>query len=564
MSRVELIGRSVRTVVEYLAFALLLLWLSGQFEAHEGMPGLAWHKALELPLLLYLYFLLRSFVRPGRWRGVIAALPLVIVYLFLDIYYLVLGRVFRFSEISELPELIDILPWPLLITVALLLLVPLALLLMRWRWPGWRRALFALMPLMLLVAILQVRPSWFMSFVEAAAHPPVAWSDVESVRVNGRLVMVLYKAAKQQQAWQALAGYRDDPDYERDHEHRMQQLGKISERRNVHILVLEGYLDPMRLENVTFNRDPVHPDFRKLLEEGKGSLSQSPVYGGYTAQAEFEVLCEVPAKQAFSTIEFNLFSGAPVHCMPDALNAIGYRTMATEAFKPEFFNARAALRGTGFKETYFPREYAPADNSYLSTGDVSVEEYLFDADLLEQNRSFVDSQLQSSEQPLLNYVMTIYGHWPFAIDESKRPKLISVKAGSKISADMLAVANQIWYRSKAIADHINALKQRDPNAIIIVLADHLPPMPRGKSEYADMGYLPQMKNSSKLTFLAAFDRGKKVPLRGMHHYDVPSLIYSLLLGKPYCETPDCKPRTEEELINDYRRLMAHAVAPLTQ
>jgi len=548
---------AIRHLAEYLVFALVLFVMTKQFWSGGGLQPLSWHKALELPLVLYFYLLVRSFLPAQRFRALLAAIPVLLVYFFLDVYYLLLGRVFRLSEIQELPELIDVLPWQQSLGIAAVLGLPLLLVASRLRWPGTRRALLSVLPLVALVAVISMRPAWFLQGFTTLANPPIVWSDYRSVGLNGRISMVLYQAARRQQALQSLADYRDDAGYEAENERRLQQLRGVAASRNVHIVMLEGFLDPLRLEKLRFNMDPVHPDFRKLLLDGTGSLSRSPVYGGYTAQAEFEVLCGVPAMQEFGTIEFNLFSAARIHCLPDALQRIGYRSIATEGFKPEFFNARAALKGVGFDEIHFPREYAAADNSYLSTGDVDAEQYMFDAVLLRQNREFIRRQLGTG--PLLNYVMTIYGHIPFKLDETQRPRVVEVTSGGPVNDDLLAIVNQIYYRSKAIAEHINALKKMDPDSIVIVLGDHVPPMPEGKGVYEQLGYLAGREDSSKLTLLAVFDRGRPLSLTDFHHYDVPALVYRLLLDGRYCETQSCQPRSAQTLQRQYRRLMAHAV-----
>lgn len=559
----------IRRLAEYLVLALVLFVFTEQLWRWGGLPPLSWHKALELPLMLYFYFLVRSFLPKQRFRALLAAIPVLLVYLFLDVYYLLLGRVFRLSEIQELPELIDVLPWQQSLGIAAILGLPLLLVASQLRWPGMRRALLSILPLVVVVAAMEARPAWFLQGFTTVANPPIVWSDYRSVGIDGRLSMVLYQEARRQQALQSLAAYRDDAGYRAENERHLRQLHEISTPRNVHIVVLESFFDPLRLEKLQFNRDPVHPDFRKLLTGNTEALSRSPVYGGYTAQAEFEVLCGVPAMQEFGTIEFNLFSGSRIHCLPDALRSIGYQSIATEGFKPEFFNARAALKGVGFEEVNFPREYAPADNSYLSTGDVDGEQYMFDGVLLRQNREYIRKRLGSG--PLLNYVMTIYGHIPFKLNEKLRPRLIEVVGGGPVNDDLLAVVNQIYYRSKAIADHINKLVAIDPDSIVIILGDHVPPMPDGKGVYERLGYLSEYHDGSKLTLLAVFDRGKALTpaqiagqsatATGMdfHHYDVPALVYRLLLGGRYCETAGCHPRSAETLQRQYRRLMAHAV-----
>ena len=526
----------------------------------HGLPPLWWHKALELPLALYFYHLFRVFLHRHRYRAFLAAVPVVMVYLLLDVYFMLVGRVFRLSEFGELPELLDILPWLVSAAIALVVLAPLVWVFRHLRWPSGLSGWIALLPLTLLILLVAFRPTWFLRGFTSVAHNAVVWSDYESVKINGRIAMLLYQAAKREEALQSVSRYRDEADYKASFEKTLKQLGAGSNtHRNVHLLLLEGFVDPGRFKSIHFNRDPVHPDFRKLLVNGVGNLSQSPVYGGYTAQAEFEILCGVPALQQFGTIEFNNFSGGPVYCMPNILAQLGYHTMATQGFKPSFFNSRAALKGIGFQEVYYPHEYAPADNTYVSTGDVETEQYLFDEKLLQQNLAFVRERLQKGEKPLLNYVLTIYGHIPFVMDEKLRPRVISVDDTQEISADLLTVANQVYYRSKAIADYIKGLIQIDPDAIIVMLADHLPPMPGGIGEYEKAGYLTGVDNGRKHTLLAVFDRGQPLDIKGMHHYDVPALIYRLLTGNHYCETDDCKSRSKERLQREYRRIMAHAV-----
>ena len=66
------------------------------------------------------------------------------------------------------------------------------------------------------------------------------------------------------------------------------------EPRNVHIVLLESFWDPALLKRANYNRDPLAPGFRRLWERADHSQALSPVFGGYTANAEFEILCGFP------------------------------------------------------------------------------------------------------------------------------------------------------------------------------------------------------------------------------------------------------------------------------
>ena len=113
--------------------------------------------------------------------------------------------------------------------------------------------------------------------------------------------------------------------------------------RNVHLLILESFLDPRLFRDLKLSRDPVHPDFAALFGDQLG-LSIAPVFGGATSQAEFEVLCGVPALERLSSVEFNTFTGAPARCLPDLLGQLGYRAVASNAYKPNFFNTQSAYK----------------------------------------------------------------------------------------------------------------------------------------------------------------------------------------------------------------------------
>jgi len=156
-------------------------------------------------------------------------------------------------------------------------------------------------------------------------------------------------------------------------------------------------------------------------------FSVSPVFGGKTSQAEFEVLCGVPAFQELAGVEFNSFTGVPAYCLPGTLQLAGYRAVATNSFKPPFFNAVSAYEGIGFGEMYFPRESVDDATTYLSTGDTTGEIYMFDGELFRQNLQFVEEALSDKDSPpLFRDVLTMFGHLPYVLTQDKRPYLLKL------------------------------------------------------------------------------------------------------------------------------------------
>ena len=327
---------------------------------------------------------------------------------------------------------------------------------------------------------------------------------------------------------------------------------------------MESLLDPTLFGKARFSVDPVHPKYRALIGKVAG-FSISPIFGGKTSQAEFEVLCGVPAFQELAGVEFNSFSGSPAHCLPDILNQAGYRTTVSNAYDPSFFNAVNAYRGIGFTEEFFPVEFSPNSDTYLSTGDTTGEIYMFDSVLFSQNLRFVGEHLHSYPQrPLLNYVLTMYGHSPHVLNNLKRPHIVKLIAELH-DPQLERVANQFFYRSEAIAGYLEGLLAIDRNSIIIIVSDHLPPL-QGTSTYKNLGYLDNRQNSLYLNRLIVIENGTVTSLPTIHHYDTPKVIMNYLSSGLYCRENFCdftregdQPDNRHSLHEKYLRLMAHAI-----
>ena len=86
-------GGFIAVILPYLLVSGVLMGLTALFESYGGLGGLWWHKIIELPLALYLYHLFRQILYNRRFSGVLAALPVVFLYLIIDAYFLVFKRV---------------------------------------------------------------------------------------------------------------------------------------------------------------------------------------------------------------------------------------------------------------------------------------------------------------------------------------------------------------------------------------------------------------------------------------------------------------------------------------
>lgn len=558
----------------YTLFFALLLGYSNLMQNYGGLAG-PWgvlrlelpsldFPRLEFPLLAYLYFLLNRLLRPSRWQPVLAALPLLLMYIIADAYYLVYGRFLRLVEITELPEMVDVLPAQYLLLIAVGVVLPLGALLYNLDLRRWRQSCLVALPVVVLVGIIYLLPERFIAAFHSLGREVVTWSDVMSVENNGRLSMLGYFEAQRQSSLRKTKTYRGDQTMASQMATLAEGVKTNGNGRNVHLLVLESFLDPKLFSGLKFSSDPADPAYQKLVRKKEG-FSISPVFGGGTAQAEFEILCGVPAFREIASVEFNAFTGHRTFCLPTILADAGYRTLASNSYKPNFFNAIPAYRGAGFEEIYFPQEYAPGMESYLKAGDTEKEWYMYDGDLFQQNEEFLQSSSTPDDQrPVFNYVISIYGHLPHYMDETKRPQFIKLISEHQ-DEQLERATNQHYYRTQELARHVQALLKADPKSLIIFVSDHVPPLSYGPDTYKKLGYMKNIENSVHYNRIVIIENGKAVKYNTMHHYDIPKVVLNYLTKGRYCKENLCNfsdqnqtTKDNKPLFDAYMTIMAHA------
>ncbi|HSP80603.1 MAG TPA: hypothetical protein VLQ93_18875, partial [Myxococcaceae bacterium] len=282
-----------------------------------------------------LYLALRAGLNDSRWASVAAALPFFTGYALFDAHYLTLSRVPRLSDLSNLPELYEVLPFWLFGGVLALAAIPSLLWVPSIDRRRFRYLLMAGLTGLMLFTLVGPTPQAFLAGFERLRGIVREYADAESVQRNGRLVMLLYFEAQRRATDLEVAAYRNRPRYDERMSHLTEALRPHLRPANVHLIVLESFVDPSLLENVRLSAQPAHPDWQERYSPHLG-LSRSPVFGSGTAQAEFEVLCGVPALRQLAATEFNLFTGAKAWCLPGILSRLGFRTVASNAYLPDF------------------------------------------------------------------------------------------------------------------------------------------------------------------------------------------------------------------------------------
>ena len=291
--------------------------------------------------------------------------------------------------------------------------------------------------------------------------------------------------------------------------------------RNIHLVLLESFWDPNRLKKAGYNKNPLAPEFRKLWKSADYSTTMPPVFGGYTANSEFEVLCGFPVVKNTVKFERQLLNSTP--CLPHILADKGYRTVVSHPNVPVFWNRVNAYRYMGFQTYWSINDFVQDDMN---------REFMADSTLYRQVIEKIAPSLEKKE-PILDYIVTIFGHWNYPLGASRPSKITSRSKVEEVSS----FANIAYYKSLELMGFINEMRKRDPDGIIVAFGDHLPFMGGNYAGYVDSGVLashnseftPEMLKFYVTTPMIVVD-GKNGPVKigSLPLYQVPKLLLQLL------------------------------------
>jgi phosphoglycerol transferase MdoB-like AlkP superfamily enzyme len=294
----------------------------------------------------------------------------------------------------------------------------------------------------------------------------------------------------------------------------------VGNARNLHVFVLESFFDPLSLGSEWVPEDPFPESFRALWAETGHTKALSPVFGGYTANAEFEVLCGFPVTR--NAVFFEGWLRRQVPCLPAVLSEKGYSSIASHPNVPGFWNRTHAYHLVGFEH------YLSKAHFDMTT---SVAGLLLDRSMYEQ----IFSRLSRGDyaEPVFNYMLTYHGHLPYPSSDDYPDQ---IKAGQE-SKLLHGYLNQMWYKSRDLMQRIERLRKEDPDALIVIFGDHLPFLGPNYAIYTEAWELPENRDQfsgKQLEMLTSTplividgQRGP-LPLGKLPLYRLPSLILTLL------------------------------------
>ena len=561
-----------RRGVGALLILLLLVVYTAQKNYEEALlEGGAGYSLTEALILLIFYYLFRSVQNDNIRSKIYSLLPLVLYYFLYEVNFMQFGSVLTLNDFLLLPELIHVLLWYEIILLLVVLSLPFLLISsnLRLQW-GLQHTIY---PVAVITCIgLSVSASAAVGKQIRDYFPMQDFSHEHIVALYGPVSSAIIFEFERQYSLEKMLRYTSEEDVGvkqlLSNNSRGRNLTDV--KRNLHLIVLESFIDVRKFSKLALDgiiNEKLNDSFFN-----HAAISIAPGFGNGTARSEFEMLCGLPSLQLFGSLEFSVFSGeSQVDCLPSVLSGYGYKTIASHPFKPNYYNRIKAYKTLGFSDIKFGDLYSKV------FGEIEIDDapggWLYDGSLFDQNIKMLKSLLKK-DQPVFNYVLTAYGHYPFKRNIEKRP---AITKRQDVDDETNRLLNQIYYRVDEIHQYVRQLKELDPEGVVVLVGDHLPPLTNGYLKYEKLGYVSGRSEQSALnnnkrhgtvnkfheSLIVVLDKNGSVPLPDIHHFDIFQLILNRLSNSAYCKQNDCRYLKQKDDIDygsDYFQLMRKAIS----
>ena len=248
------------------------------------------------------------------------------------------------------------------------------------------------------------------------------------------------------------------------------------QKPNVIVFMSEAFWD-INLLDADFSPNPIQ-HFENLREESIHGQVYVPVFGGGTANTEFEVLTGISLKTYAADwhIIYRNEIYEPVPSLASIFKDEDYRTEALHPYHHWYYR-----RDEVFPLLGFDRFTALKDMEDPPTlGPFVTDEYLTD---------LLIDQIEESDEPLFNYTLTMQNHAPF--HEQRNEPVVSFEhdLNERQETMLQTYADGLYFSDRELKRLVDYLRDSDEPTLLLFFGDHLPMFGNNFDLYRSMGYL---------------------------------------------------------------------------
>lgn len=233
---------------------------------------------------------------------------------------------------------------------------------------------------------------------------------------------------------------------------------------NVVMVLSESFTDPLALDGVNLEADPI-PFVRRLMARTTSGSMLAQHVGGGTANMEFEALTGMSMSGFPPQVRTPYLRLLPEHdTFPSAVRWFkdrGYRALAVHPFTTEMYRRRDVYRILGFDEFV----HAETMHDQARSGR---DGYISDAAAFGEVRR----RLASSREPLFVNLVTMQNHMPYG-DRYDDPVRVAGPDG-RVLTEIGQYVRGLTYSDRALEAFLDHLDGSAEPTVVVFYGDHLP------------------------------------------------------------------------------------------
>lgn len=231
---------------------------------------------------------------------------------------------------------------------------------------------------------------------------------------------------------------------------------------NVIIVMDESFVDFRIIGDLRTNI-PVTPFLDSLTENTIRGYALSSVYGGKTANSEFEVLtAHTLSFLPKDSVPYQQYINDNIYTLAWLMKSFGYKSVSTHPYYENGWSRNRIYPYMGFSESTFIESYPPESviRNYIS--DQAVFDYI------------INALNTKGDQPLFMHSVTMQNHGGYDFEGENFTQTVELLDYSKeypLAEQYLTVIN---HTDTAMQNFINALENFEEDTVVLFFGDHYP------------------------------------------------------------------------------------------
>ncbi len=270
---------------------------------------------------------------------------------------------------------------------------------------------------------------------------------------------------------------------------------------NIVVIMNESWADYTDIGNTLVTTEDYMPFIHNLTENTIKGTAYASVFGSNTPNSEYEFLTgNTMAFLPVSSVGFNLFVRGAMPSLASELDEEGYYTLAIHPYRGSNYRRDTVYPQIGF-DTYY--SISDFETAYF------IRKYISDKTLFKRVIQEYEDHVESSDQPILSYNVTIQNHGGYYTYNQKHlsDDIKVLNDGIDVDTAQMYV-NLVKATDDAFEYLIEYFETREEPVVVIMFGDHQPDL--GEDTYS---YLLGSEDS-------------RTPEEEMEMYKIPFIVWA--------------------------------------